>query len=187
MKDIDESRPLALAGSLHGPTIWMIALLCIPSIIATSVAVVVAVQSPPDSQRVLLFASFVAPVMGVLALVFVLGLIRRIEVRLGRDELIVNTGLRRKVFALADLRAHGLRVVDLTVDKTVAPFLRIMGTSLPGLRSGSFILRNRERGTCVLLDRSRVSYLRSDKDNVSLLLSLERPDELRTALERDRY
>ncbi len=99
-------------------------------------------------------------------------------------QLVVVTGVGTKRFALANLRARGLDVVDLNQRRELIPRLRLWGASMPGLNAGWFKLRNGEKAFCIVTERNRVSYLRSATDNVSLLLSLENPDQLKTLMSR---
>jgi hypothetical protein len=98
--------------------------------------------------------------------------------------LIVNTGTGTKRIALKALRAHGLRVVDLSGHTELKPLIKLWGTGLPGFAGGWFRLRNSEKAVCLILDRHCVCYLRSDADKLSLLLSLAEPEKLRALLER---
>ena len=178
-----DMQNLALDGSLDRPLRWLGVLGAIPFAITVGVLAFVALRMPQSA----------APPLGLLVLIPGLVLaahlllvrrIGRVGVRVSADALIVDAGLSTRRIPLADLRRHGLRVVDLRERTDLQPWLRTMGTGLPGLSAGWFRLRNRERALCLLLQRERVCYLRSDADNVSLLLSLREPERLRALLAR---
>jgi hypothetical protein len=77
------------------------------------------------------------------------------------------------------------RVVDLAAEPALQPVLRLMGTSLPGLNSGWFWLRDRSRAFLVVTDRGRVLVL-PRRGGGPVLLSLLRPDALLEALRQAR-
>ncbi len=122
------------------------------------------------------------PIVFVGGLLAVAWSIRRSGVRVEQDTLVVNTGTGSKRIAFTALRAHGLRVVDLSEHAELKPAIKLWGTGLPGFAGGWFKLRNGDKAVCLLLDRHRVSWLRSDNDRLTLLLSLANPDQLRKLL-----
>jgi len=178
----DALTPLPLAGSLQRPLRWLYLLSTIPLAIVVAVLVVLVLRGgsaqPPS------FLLIVIPLSVLLAQWLLVRGMRRVGASVERGELILDTGLGRKRIALAHLRGHGMHVVDLGARTDLKPWLRTMGTGLPGLAAGWFRLRNGERALCLLTSRERVAYLRSDVDNLSLLLSLRNPDALRALLER---
>jgi hypothetical protein len=111
-------------------------------------------------------------------------LISRARAYVEDGELVMITGVGKKRIALANLRRHGLTIVDLNQRTSLIPRLRLWGASMPGLNAGWFKLRNGEKAVCLITEQNRVSYLRSDADNLSLLLSLQEPDALKALIER---
>ncbi|HZP66196.1 MAG TPA: hypothetical protein VFB32_07795 [Rudaea sp.] len=184
MTDSIEGRPLALAGSTARPLRWMVALSFLPLLIAIGVLFLVVAQTANTRAGPPLPILVAVPVLIGLVQFFMVSRLTRIGVSVGQGDLIVETGFGRKRVPLSHLRKHGVRIVDLRHDNRLKPFLRLMGTSLPGLTAGRYRLRNGENAMCLLLERDRVSYLRSDADDVSLLLSLKQPESLRALLER---
>ena len=178
----DSGTPLPLAGSLQRPLRWLYLLSAIPLAVAIGVLAVLAARGGSTRPPALLLV--VIPVSVLLAQWLLVRGIRRVGASVRCGDLILDTGLGKKRIALAHLRGRGLRVVNLAERTDLKPWLRTMGTSLPGLAAGWFRLRNGERALCLLTARDRVAYLRSDTDNVSLLLSLQNPDALRALLER---
>lgn len=180
MNDIDSGKTLALAGSLGKPMLWMAALMAIPitgSIVALTVGHVRGIHLPTG-------LIYLVPFFLALLLLVVAWSLLRVRVRVDQGSLIVNTGLGTSRMALSDLRAHGVRVVDLGEHRELKPALKLGGTVLPGFSGGWFRLRNGETAVCLLLNRTRVCYLRNDAEKRSLLLSLAEPEKLRALLER---
>ncbi len=180
MENIETGTPLALAGSLRKPLLWLVALLVV--ILGAAAAVLtIAARTNPNAP---MGPVFLACLVGTLSLGLVAWSAFRAGVYIDRDQLVVHTGIGSKRVALASLRGRGLREVDIGREKQLRPLWRVWGTSLPGLSTGWFRLRNGEKAVCVLLDWKQVSYLRSEADNLSLLLSLRDPDLLRARLTR---
>jgi Bacterial PH domain len=175
---------LALQGSLQRPLRWFGVLCAIPFVITVVVLGVVTARGSSGHPAPPLLLLVLIPAAVLIGHLLLMRRLHRIGVSVADGELVVNTGLSTKRIALTQLRKHGLRVIDLRERTEFKPWLRIMGTSLPGLASGWFRLRNGQRALCLLLERDRVSYLRSDEDNTTLLLSLREPDVLRALLER---
>ena len=183
MSDIDESKMLALNGSLQQPRRWLLALMLIP-LIGVAIALALAyVHAAPAARAAMLFATAIAPLVVLLATSMILRSLGRARVYVDQGELVVKPGIGSKRFALSALRAHGLSVVDLRERRELQPLFKLWGTSLPGFAGGRYRLRNRDNAICLLLDRTRVSYLRSD-DGTSVLLSLKEPEQLRALLQR---
>ena len=175
---------LPLSGSLQRPMRWLAALTFIP-FIATVVVLAAVVSHAPSTRAPPPLALLIAiPALVLLGQIVLVLRMRRIAVGIGGGELVVNTGLGTQRVALANLRKHGVRVIDLRAQPQLRPRVRTRGAGIPGLSSGWFRLRNGERALCVLLGRERVCYLRSDADGLSLLLSLNDPEALRMQLER---
>jgi hypothetical protein len=85
--------------------------------------------------------------------------------------------------ALLDL--DRARVVDLDAERALQPTFRLMGTSLPGYRTGWFWLRDGTRAFLAVTDRKRVLVL-PRRDGGPVLLSLRDPDALLATLRRAR-
>jgi hypothetical protein len=79
------------------------------------------------------------------------------------------------------LRGASAARVDFRAAPELMPARRIMGTGLPGYRSGWFRLRNGEKALLYLTDMSRAVYLPTT-DGYSVLLSPAEPDEFLSAL-----
>ena len=137
---------------------------------------------PVDSTVIPLTILFLA--IMCLSPIPLIRLISRASAYVEDGELVMVTGVGKKRVALANLRRHGLTVVDLAQRTSLIPRLRTWGASMPGLNAGWFRLRNGEKAVCLLTVQNRVSYLRSDADDLSLLLSLENPDKLKALIER---
>jgi hypothetical protein len=110
--------------------------------------------------------------------------IRHPRVRLQAGELQVGRFPRLRIRPAA-LDLERARVVDLASEPTLQPVLRLMGTSLPGLHTGWFWLRDKSRAFLLVTDRRRVLVL-PRRDGGPVLLSLARPDSLLDALRRVR-
>ena len=175
---------LALQGSLQRPLRWLGVFGAIPFVIVVVVLGVVTARGSTEHSAPPLLVLMLIPAAVLIGHWLLMRRLHRIGVSVADGELVVNTGLSTKRIALAQLRKHGLRIVDLRERTELKPWLRTMGTSLPGLAAGWFRLRNGQRALCLLLERDHVSYLRSDEDNVTLLLSLREPQTLRALLER---
>jgi len=184
MSTAPDLTPLPLAGSLERPLRWLYVLSALPLVISIAVLAVVAMRSGNAQAGPSLPLLVAIPAIVLLAQLLLVRSIRRVGASIGGGELVLNTGLGTKRIALAHLRKRGVRVIDLATHAELKPWLRTMGTGLPGLAAGWFRLRNGERALCLLTTRERVAYLRSDEDNLSLLLSLRDPEMLRALLER---
>jgi len=183
MSEATDGRVLPLAGSLRRPVIWLLAILA-TAFAGLGVALSVAFARLPPEKAPPGSIGFLVVAIAVLAMGFTLRAILRAGVSVDQGELVIDSGFGVRRFRLSDLRAGGLREVDLGRHAELKPFLRLWGAGLPGFSSGWFRLRNGEKALCVLLDRSRVSCLRSGDENITLLLSLRDPAALRRLLER---
>lgn len=112
-------------------------------------------------------------------------IIRHPRVRLQDGELQVGRFPRLRIRA-SQLDLATARVVDLGNEAALQPIMRLMGTSLPGLHSGWFWLRDRSRAFLLVTDRKRVLVLPRNEGG-PVLLSLERPEALLEALRRARW
>lgn len=184
MSDIDEGKPLELAGSRVKPMLWLVGLMGIPVLFVA--AALSTGHSPvhaatPDQANLIGFVIICALAFLLLALLL---LVRSARVRVDQGVLIVRTGVGTQRIALANLRAHGLLLVNFSMHPELRPIIKLWGTGLPGFAGGWFKLRNGDKAICLLLDRHGISCLRSDTDKLTVLLSLAEPEKLRTLLER---
>jgi hypothetical protein len=123
----------------------------------------------------------------LLAFVVVAGMawiIRNPRVRLA-DGVLVAGRLPTLRAPIADLDLDAARVVDLDAEPGLQPTFRLLGTSLPGYRTGWFYLRDRSRAFLVVTDAKRVLVL-PRRDAGPVLLSACKPDALLAALRRAR-
>jgi hypothetical protein len=179
--ELAAATPLPLAGSRRKPLVWLVVLMMAP--LAGMVAAIgVAQHHAMRAGAAPLPWLFVLPPLLLLVCLVILRKVRNAGARIERGELVVDTSVGTRRFALSTLRRHGLRVVDLDERSELRPWLRTWGTGLPGFAGGWFRLRNGDKAVCLLLDRRRVSWLRSD-DGTTLLLSLAEPETLRARLE----
>jgi hypothetical protein len=110
--------------------------------------------------------------------------IRHPRVRL--DDGVLQVGrLPRLRARAADFALDAARIVDLDAERPLHPTFRLLGTSLPGYRTGWFWLRDGSRAFLALTDRRRVLVLPRLAGG-PVLLSLRQPDALLDALRRAR-
>lgn len=86
-----------------------------------------------------------------------------------------------RAFELAALDLPAARVGDLQADASLRPLVKLIGTRLPGFRSGWFVTRNRQRAFVLATTSLRVAVLPLH-DGRLLLLGVERPEALIAAL-----
>lgn len=100
--------------------------------------------------------------------------------------LVIEAGMQTRKLDAATLDLEHARVLDLDEHTEFGPRLKLMGVGLPGLRYGSFLLRNRRRAFCLLIgtDKALLLPLRgTGKLRESLvLLTPSRPRALLEAL-----
>jgi len=172
---------LALSASMQRPLRWLLALaLLLPlTLVAASLALTWSLARTTPVVLVAPAAVFAT------TLAMYLGLRRRfarIHARIEDGRLHLETGFSRRDYALAELAANGMRVVDLDAERDHRPGLRTWGIGLPGLASGWFRLRGGERALCILTGAwNRVCLLRAH-DGTRILLSLADPATLHAAL-----
>lgn len=181
MTDVKRSTLLPLQGAPGRMPLWlMLILFGVPvAIVFASFALALANGAPPWPA---LLAGSLALAVSALAMLWIRHMLRRIEVRLEGDALVVDAGAARKRFPLATLRAGGLAVVNLAERTPLRPLIRTWGIGMPGLASGRFRLRNGDRALCILTGRERVAVMRAD-DGMWILLSLADASLLRDALQ----
>jgi hypothetical protein len=110
---------------------------------------------------------------------------------LRRDVRLTDEGLRlrhlpwRSTVKLSELDLERAEIVDLNARSELMPRIKLMGSRLPGYRSGVFRLRDKRRASVLVTDTQRVLVL-PKRDGTVILLSLQRPDALLDALRRRR-
>lgn len=72
-------------------------------------------------------------------------------------------------------------IADLGQRKDLLPFMKIVGTRVPGYRSGRFRLRDKRKASVLITDLRRVLVLPL-RDGSVVMLSVERPDALLQAM-----
>ncbi len=104
---------------------------------------------------------FPLPILAIAALqvVMVSRWIERIEVSLDEDRLRIVAGIARLDIAVAQIDLEHARIVRLDEHPEWKPLFKTGGMSLPGLALGWFRSRARLRLFCVLTDRQRVLVL----------------------------
>jgi hypothetical protein len=159
--------------------------LVLPLVLGGLVALagVVLVATRFDQPAVLL-ASMPGLVVLVLMAAGLAWAVRHPRVRLRDGVLEVGRFPRLRAPAAA-FRLDAARVVDLDVERDLQPTLRLMGSSLPGLHTGWFWLRDRSRAFLLVTGRKRVLVLPRNEGG-PVLLSLVRPEALLDALRRVR-
>lgn len=106
---------------------------------------------------------------------------RDISIKGDRLEVSGALLLARKV-AVDDLALDRARILDLDEHIELKPMLPLGAFSLPGLKVGHYLLRNRTRAFCLLTSRQRVLVLPLRDGKPPFLLSPEHPQALLDAL-----
>ena len=109
--------------------------------------------------------------------------IARRSVRLDDRGLHVHRLPWSRAIAVADLDLDRAEVVDLSQHASLKPTLKLIGSRMPGYRSGHFRLRNGARASLAITDPRRVLVL-PRRDGNYVMLSLENPGALLEALRR---
>ncbi|MFC3715953.1 hypothetical protein ACFONC_07310 [Luteimonas soli] len=102
---------------------------------------------------------------------------RRHDITLDDDGLAVRTTFYSRKLGWSELQLPQARVVDLDEHTELKPMLKTNGTSLPGLRSGWFRLRNRHKALVAMGSGPRVLYLPTTQ-GYDLLLQARQPQAL---------
>jgi hypothetical protein len=123
-------------------------------------------------------------VMPVIAGLIAMDMLRR-DVRLDDAGLRLRTLPWRSTVKLSELDLERAEIVDLYARKELMPRVTLMGSRLPGYRSGVFRLRDKRRASVLVTDTSRVLVL-PKRDGSVILLSLQRPEALLEALRHRR-
>jgi hypothetical protein len=103
--------------------------------------------------------------------------LRRHHLVVHGDALEVTTTFHHRVIPLSELDLAAARVADLGERTELKPVLKTNGTSLPGLRSGWFRLRNRRKALVATAGGPRVLWLPTHGD-FDLLLQPRQPQAL---------
>ncbi len=122
-------------------------------------------------------------VMPVVALVVASGMHSR-QVEILPDTLRVRRWPVPRSFALSSLEPDRAQTVDLRQENALQPVLKLMGSRMPGFRSGWFRLRDGRRGFVLTTSGNKALCL-PRKDGSVLLLGVERPEALLQALRDD--
>jgi hypothetical protein len=174
---------LALSASMERPLRWLAALALLLPLALVGVALALS-WSLAQTEPLVLAAPVLVLVTTLAMYAWLRHVFTRIAVRVERDRLHLQTGFSNRDYALAELAAGGLRLIDIDAHPEYRPGLRTWGIGLPGLASGWFRLRGGARGLCILVGAwCQVSLLKAP-DGTCILLSLADPQLLREALER---
>jgi|SRR5687768_13473806 len=95
---------------------------------------------------------------------------------LSPDGLRLRGDLYGRRVAASELRGGAARVVDLQQERALRPTRRMMGTAVPGYRSGWFRLANGEKALLYVTDPRQVMHVPT-RAGYSLLLSVDRAAE----------
>jgi hypothetical protein len=109
--------------------------------------------------------------------------ISRRSVRLDERGLDVHRLPWSRVIPVAELELDRAEVIDLSQHRELRPTLKLIGSRMPGYRSGYFRLRNGARASLAITDPRRVLVLPRRNGNY-VMLSLENPGALLEALRR---
>lgn len=102
---------------------------------------------------------------------------RRHDITLDADGLAVRTTFYSRKLGWSELQVQQARVVDLDEHTELKPMLKTNGTSLPGLHSGWFRLRNRHKALVAMVGGPRVVHLPTTQ-GYELLLQPRQPQAL---------
>ena len=126
-----------------------------------------------------------AVVVVLIGLVALLGNIayqsRHAQFTISDAGLKIGPGVYGRFIPRDQVRADGVKVVDLKLDKEYALAGKTNGSNLPGFNSGWFKLKNGEKALVFVTDQSRVVYIPTS-ENYSVLLSTLRAEEMAGAL-----
>jgi hypothetical protein len=169
--------PIADPASPASP--WWFLLLVGSIFVIVAIAVTFRQWMPDDPMPMYFIGGAIA--FAVTMPVFLMWLINRVSIAIAGGSLVVRTGARRKAVTLANLRANGMRLIDLTQHRELDTKGRAWSATKPNLKTGLYRLRNGDRALLVITDPHRVCHMRSETD--ALTLSLKRPEQLRALLE----
>ena len=153
----DPRMQLAPPGARSGS--WLFALAFVLPVAITSVMVATTAWRS-GALRPLDYAALGGMALFSAALWWVLArFMRRQALALSTDALEVRSSFYRCRMPLAELRLEQARVVDLDEHTELRPTLKTNGFSIPGFRSGWFLLRNRRRTFVAIGDGRRKLWL----------------------------
>jgi hypothetical protein len=109
--------------------------------------------------------------------------VSRRSVRLDDRGLDVHRLPWSRVIPVAELDLDRAEVLDLSQHASLRPTIKLIGSRMPGYRSGYFRLRNGARASLAITDMRRVLVL-PRRDGNYVMLSLENPGALLDALRR---
>ena len=104
-------------------------------------------------------------------------LLRRQQLRWNQQMLQVTSSFYRRSLPLADQELDKARVIDLQEQIDYSPRWKTNGTSLPGLKSGWFRLRNGNKALVALYGKGKVLWLPT-RQGFDLLLQPHDPQAL---------
>ena len=145
---------------------WLFAIAFVLPVLITAVALLAAVLGGGPLK--LIGASLpltLAVTLGGIALLcaalwwLLARLLRRQRLELSADALDVRSSFYRCRIALRELKLEQARVVDLDEHTALKPMLKLNGFSIPGFRSGWFLLRDRRRCFVAIADGQRKLWL----------------------------
>ena len=124
----------------------------------------------------------IGPLMVLIAsAVLVAIIIHRRRVTLTDAVLKISAGLNTQTVAIDQLDLGNARIVDLDTHPDLRPWMKSMGTALPGLKDGHFRLRDGRKAFVLMTERHRLLVL-PRRDGKLILLSMEKPQALLSAL-----
>jgi len=88
----------------------------------------------------------------------------------------ISPGLYGRFIPKEDIRAEGVKVINLNIETGYKPKWRTNGAGLPGYSAGWFKLQNKEKALLFVTDRSSVVYIPTNKD-YSVMLSVREAEE----------
>lgn len=140
---------------------------------------IVVLQAPPDDFPIVLvlFFCLALPVAGLAIAATLHG--RTVELR--GDRLRVRRWPAPRDFRLDQIDLERARVADFDGDPALKPTLKLMGSRMPGMRSGWFLTRGRQRAYVLATSSARGAVLPL-RDGRLLLLGVDQPGALLQAL-----
>jgi hypothetical protein len=137
----------------------------------------------PASNAPLLFMGAIALLLVLMAALFIWIAMstRSAQVTVSGEGLKIAGGMYGRSIPAASLIVDEAKVLHLGRDRDYQMKWRTNGVGLPGYASGWFKLRNGEKSLCYVTDQKRIVYIPTT-DGYSVMLSVERPEEFKTAL-----
>jgi hypothetical protein len=137
----------------------------------------------PTSNTPLWFMGGVALLLILMAALFVWIAFstRQAQVTVSDRGLEIAGGMYGRTIPAASLLVDEARVLHLGRDRDYQLKWRTNGVGLPGYAAGWFKLRNGEKSLCYVTNQRRVVYIPTT-EGYSVMLSVDRPEEFKTAL-----